>query len=68
MQAGVVGSLEALINLESNSTQTSINVEPLAKNNVRTMTPSKNGKTIKQLNLIVQNLRWLTTCWYLSNA
>jgi len=29
MQAGSVGSLEAPINLESNSTQTSTNVEPL---------------------------------------
>jgi hypothetical protein len=31
MQAGGVGSLEASINLESNSTQISTNVEPLTK-------------------------------------
>ncbi len=32
------------------------------------MMPLKNGKIVGQLNLLGQNLKWLTMCWYLSTT
>ncbi len=68
MQVGGVGSLEALINLESNSTQTSTNVEPLAKKQHKNYDAIQKWQDNWTTQFDCAKSEWLMACWYLSNA
>ncbi len=68
MQVGGVGSHEALINLEFNSTQISIDVEPLAKKQRKNYDAIWKWQDIWAAQFDCTKSKWLMACWYLSNA